>query len=1145
MSKTKGYYFGNYNIKYKQYTGTDFSSECFVFPGQGGAFPGMYKEEFIKFKVIQEKFTYADTLAKKFNLSPISDYILHPDKVKKENIPRIANLALFTIEMAFFDILISQKIIPKMITGHSFGEYMSITASGVLSYEEMFEVIYYRDYFSPVANSCGFLVAINSEEKNIKQILEGLTYSISNINSPKQTVIAVTLSDINLISKRLEEQQIKFKILTNVPQPYHSPLMVDTQNKVIRYFQNTKKASIFLQQKIKKPKIPFYSSVLHKVIDKKSFNKNDIKEIFFNQLTTQVNFIQQIKNINNLGFSNFLEISNKKIFSTFIEDIFIEHKKEVKTNLVIDYINKRNINEKDTDNIINIKTFENIRNIISKATGYEIKKITPKSRFQDDLGIDSIKKTDIILNIFKTVSVKSRDSLNFSKFSTVEDVILFIENNNCLKQTEYVEEKTFFKGYLFEFIKKSIKNDFNIKNNKQNIFILNLRDTIEKKIDYLKKLESFLKVNIKEQPVIVVTTNCQDDFSSDQILSICYFFSDFVKFAEKYNFNIILLSLNNKNINKTKAHVSSTSSFLKSLKKELPKTFFKHISTNELDEEKALKEVCEETSEFFDREVVYCNGERYVAVPKLIAKKENNLLLNSRSVILAIGGAKGITFSIIKNISKKYRSVLYLVGRSFLTDKIVAKNLKELARHNKKINYISIDACDYKSVDDVFYQIIRKHNKIDVVINGAGTVKIDFLKNKTKDDIKNEFNNKVLPAVNILNASLKYKPKKIIQFSSILSQYGSAGQSIYTSANAFIGSLTATYNELFESKGFSASTLHWPGWSGVGMTADKSILQNLKEKGVALIQSGKANELFLSALTPHGKEISYMNNHDNEALSFSLSNFEEYKNLIGKIQNPFDIAAKHPIFKKDFSLQEDYFLNEHKINGVSYVPGAFGISVFLCLGKNYFGDFPVLKNINIYNPIMVKNIFVQSTIEMKNENGVHLFSIESERPCFSAEIDNVKKTPLKSYLKEIKKEIAKKDIYLKYNKKNQLYLGKTFQSIEKFLIDKHNNVSAVIDNSKLSSIVDIYIYDQLILWIDAIFQTLGGNNKCHLTTIPTKIIKLSVFSNIKISQYLHVIPKMVKTIPEGVEGNLVVINEQGEVIIEAIGVQMKYINHNL
>ena len=1146
MDSYKGYYFGRYVILTDEYSGVDFSRRCFIFPGQGGAFPGMFKEEYFNFKIIRDKFSQADLLAKKFNLPKISDYILNPNEIKKEILPAVANLALFTLELAIFDILKSLKIFPRIVTGHSLGEYAALTAAGTVSFEEMFEIVYYRDHFCPPANFAGFMIAINADVKKIKTILNKNKgdYHISNLNSPKQTVISVSKNAVDNISKILEEKKIGHKILYNVPQPYHSPYLNGVKKTMEKHFQHK-------EISCQAPETPIFSSVLNKLIDKNNFQKKDIKNIFLNQTTTKVDFINQVEKIYDLRCFNFLEISNKKLFSVFAEDILVSDGKEVKIELASDFLQKGGetiaISKKPTNN----KLFSLINKTIGAMTGYEIEKISFEDKFQEDLGIDSIKKADILLTVLNEANISLGEDFNTSKFESIKDVVSYIENagkagridKNLSLKSMNLAKKTNFGRYIFKPVERSLDNY--TSPGKKNTFFLSGLDILENKAVSLKRLRQFFKnAKIKNvRPNIIIRSDGKE-FNLSNIYLIFEFFRGLLNTVRADDFNLILSSFNNRSGQTISPYLRCFASFLKSLKKELPSVFFKHIHFDEFSEDKIILNVLmREMQEPIGVDVLYKGGKRFIFAPNQ-ATDGGKFVLNRKSVILAIGGAKGITLSLIKSISKKYKPSIYIIGKSLIEDSTVRNNLKELRSGNPSVYYESLDASDVKSLEKLFKKIKNKYGKIDLIINGAGAVRIGFLKNKNKQDINYEFNNKVLPAFNVLNLSLKYKPKRIINFASIISKYGSAGQTIYTSANELVSGLTEEYNANLKSFGSSAITIHWPPWDDVGMTGDKGILQKLRENNVSLLAAKKADELFSFDLSSSdGEPVFYLDDSDDLFYGFPLNNLENYRPLIGALSDPFGISMSKPVFEKVFNLSNDAYLKDHTIKGVSYVPAAVGISMFLCAGNMYFKKFPNLKNIEISNPIVVKNNPVKCLLEVEGDKNIGSFSIKSNVLHFhcEAEGNEVKKTPPRDLI-TAEKEISLSSIYSDYYFKDSLYLGPTFQSIDKALIDKNGDPFFLINNSKLLPVLGLGYYDKLIQWIDASFQALGAVAlKKNLKMIPIKISKLSGFSNAEITKYVYAIPSRTKFINDGLEGDVILVNEKGETIIELMGILMKKI----
>lgn len=1146
MNKNKGYYFGQYEILTAEYSGHDFSKRCFVFPGQGSAYPGMARNEYLNSKIIQKKFLLANTLAKKLNISKISDYILNPDKIKKDEIPVITNLALFTLNLALFDVLIPLKIFPKVITGHSFGEYAALVASGIISFEEMFEVVYHRDIFCPPANSLGFMIAINADVEKTKRALAKNDYHISNINSPKQTVISTSKNSVVEIAQILESKNIKYKILYNIPQPYHSPYLKDVKNKIEQLLLSKKFS-------LKKPEFPIYSSVLNKLINKKNFKKKDVIEIFANQIITPVNFIKQIKSINNLDCFNFLEIGPKKLFSTFIEDIITDaNRDEIKTDFALNFLQKEQKEVVKPSRQKNNELLSSLSNVIKEITGYKAK-ISQEDKFQEDLGIDSIKKADILLTALNKLNIYTGNDFSTSRFIKIKDVISYIEKSAKNRQAEeeapikssQSKENVDFKRYIFKPVKYPLNAIYQKNKRKKEIFLLNIIDIIKNKNASLKKIKSLIGKGGKKPNIIIKANDIE--FNSNKILLIFKFFKEFLKTTKKNDFNLILLSYNGQSNQKAEPYFYCLSSFFKSVKKELPGVFFKHVHLDKIQNEKnILNIVSKEIDEPITTDVLYKNRERFIFMPKIINDKGKKLNLNEKSVILAIGGAKGITFSLIKNISKKYKSVIYLAGRSPEENTSVSTNIAELKKENSKIYYKSVDACDVKSTEKLFSEIKRAHKKIDLVINGAGVVQIGFLKDKTDEEIAYEFNNRILPAFNILNLSLKYKPKKVINFSSIISKYGSAGQSIYTSANELVSKKTTEYNSLLKKDGSNAVVVHWPPWDKTGMTSNKGVSQKLSEYDVSLLKPKKADELFLSDVSFSNEEpIYYLGDFDDLSYNFTLNNLKQYEPLIGKVSNPFNISASKLIFEKLFDLSKDNYLKDHKINGACYVPAAIGISMFFCAGSIYFKKFPILKNINIYNPIIVKKIPTKCLLEAKRKKQhSSTFSIKSNASHFYCEAEISEKiNPSRQNLIKINGRSAKNFIYPSSPIQNSLHLGPVFKNIEKVIFNKNNKPIFAINNSKLLPIFGFEFYDKLIQWVDSLFQAVGAttlNN--NFKAIPTKISKISFYPETQISNYVYAVPSKIKATSNSIEGDAVLINENGEVIIELTKIFLKKID---
>ncbi|MCP5326220.1 MAG: acyl carrier protein [Oceanospirillaceae bacterium] len=67
-------------------------------------------------------------------------------------------------------------------------------------------------------------------------------------------------------------------------------------------------------------------------------------------------------------------------------------------------------------------------NVVSEQLGVEVDKITPASRFIEDLGADSLDTVELIMAIEEQLDIEIQDS-EAEKFFTVQDVLDYIANH--------------------------------------------------------------------------------------------------------------------------------------------------------------------------------------------------------------------------------------------------------------------------------------------------------------------------------------------------------------------------------------------------------------------------------------------------------------------------------------------------------------------------------------------------------------------------------------------------------------------------------------------------------------------------------------------------------------------------------------------
>ncbi|MCH9769338.1 MAG: SDR family NAD(P)-dependent oxidoreductase, partial [Gammaproteobacteria bacterium] len=207
------------------------------------------------------------------------------------------------------------------------------------------------------------------------------------------------------------------------------------------------------------------------------------------------------------------------------------------------------------------------------------------------------------------------------------------------------------------------------------------------------------------------------------------------------------------------------------------------------------------------------------AKPKKIALKKN-------SVILASGGARGITALCLIELAKQNNYRFILLGRTALNSSLepgllainetqqlraelikrakqagekpsaVAKQLRQiqaaqaiqatinaLQQLGSSAEYYAADICDTENLNQLYHQLKTQYSKIDAIVHGAGVLADRLIKQKTVEQFQRVFNTKVLGLYNLLHI-FKSEPLKFLGlFSSVAGRYGNQGQCDYAMAN--------------------------------------------------------------------------------------------------------------------------------------------------------------------------------------------------------------------------------------------------------------------------------------------------------------------------------------------------------------------------
>lgn len=283
---------------------------AFVFPGQGSQSLAMLAD-FAEHEVVQSTFSEASE-ALGYDLWQL----VQDGPVEKLNQTNFTQPALLTTSVAIWRLWhASSSSTPKLLAGHSLGEYSALVCAGVLSLTDAVKLVEKRGEFmqASVPEGVGAMAAIIGldDEMIIEACAKAANnevVSAVNFNSPGQVVIAGHKSAVERAGILCKEAGAKRVLPLPVSVPSHCALMKGAAEKLAEEFNNVT---------FNVPTIPVVNNV--DVVAESSVEA--IKEALIKQLYSPVRWTETIQYLAQQGIDTAIEAGPGKVLQGLLKRI--------------------------------------------------------------------------------------------------------------------------------------------------------------------------------------------------------------------------------------------------------------------------------------------------------------------------------------------------------------------------------------------------------------------------------------------------------------------------------------------------------------------------------------------------------------------------------------------------------------------------------------------------------------------------------------------------------------------------------------------------------------------------------------------------------------------------------------------------------
>jgi enediyne polyketide synthase len=550
---------------------------------------------------------------------------------------------------------------------------------------------------------------------------------------------------------------------------------------------------------------------------------------------------------------------------------------------------------------------ETLRKLVALRTQLPLETILPESRFLDDLHLNSINISQIVLEAAtQSGSVAPVSPAEFTNVTLAEAAEILERNRShatSSREQKYpAGAESWIRALEVELVEKPLRpvhrrgsGEWHVMAMEPDNFVQSLTQQFE---------------NVSGKGVICCVPRTRTIESADFLLRS-------VQWCVKQKIQQLAFV----------QHGGSARALARSLFLEHPEMTVTVVDVPEASMQTAELVAREALSASGFTEAVYdTNGIRREPRLKVLwpAQKHTGSSLDPGDLLLVSGGGKGITAECALSLARSSGCRLALLGRSHPeTDEELQSNLQRFRNANVKIGYFSVDVTDEKATIETIQRIQSEMGTITAVLHGAGVNHPKQLEEITERDLRATLDVKVIALRNILQALNANKLHLLLTFGSIIGRTGLQGEGHYGLANEWLRLEVEEWQR--QHRACRCLNLEWSVWAGVGMGQRLGVLESLQQQGIVPLTLDQSLSYLPKLLAWHALPISCIvtarpGNLPTLRFGHSELPFLRFLENVRLHYSGIELIADSEI-----SADTDPYLKEHCFQGDQIFPAVLGI----------------------------------------------------------------------------------------------------------------------------------------------------------------------------------------------------------------------------